>query len=103
MNDLLAPIIRSSNAHRRVILTHNNNQYEAFIADDYGVKNTVVNYESNERKYESSISIEVLGYLIGDGKNQMQPRVVRRENAVQVRFARERVIMGDDEDGEFRF
>jgi len=103
MNDILTPFIRSSNAHRRVMLAHNNNKYEAFIGEDYGVKNTITNYESNERRYEATIPIEVLGFLIGDGKNQLQPRVVRRENAVQIRFARERVIMGDDDDGEFRF
>ena len=49
-------------------------------------------------KYESSINIKVLGYLIGDGKNQKQPRVVRRENPVQVRFLRERVMVGDIDD-----
>ena len=103
MNDILTPFIRASNAHRRVLLYHNNNKYEAFVGEDYGVKNIITNYETNERKYEATIPIEVLGFLIGDGKNQLQPRVVRRENAVQIRFARERVIMGDDEDGEFRF
>ncbi len=103
MNDLLTPFVRVSNAHTRVILTHNYNEYEAFIGTDYGVSNKTINYESNERMYEAKIAIEVLGYLIGDGKNEKRPRVVRRENAVQVRFARERVITGDDEDGEFRF
>ena len=102
MNDLLVPVIRASNAHKRVLITHNFNRYEAFINEDYGVKNTIVNYESNERKYEASVTVSVLGYLIGDGKNQTQPRIVRRENAVQVRFARERVVM-DTDDGDFRF
>ena len=46
--------------------------------------------------------MNVFGYLIGDGPNQKQPRVVRRENAVQIRFASERIIV-QDEDGEFRF
>tara|TARA_Y100001938_G_C8097538_1_gene439148 strand:- start:1887 stop:2747 length:861 start_codon:yes stop_codon:yes gene_type:complete len=103
MNDMLTPFARVSNAHHRVILTHNHNQYEGFIGADFGVKNTIVNYESNERKYEATVPIEVIGYLIGDGKNQTQPRVVRRENAVQIRFARERVIMDPDNDGDFRF
>jgi hypothetical protein len=102
MNDMLSPIITSSNAHKRVFIEHNSNRYEAFIQEDYGIKNTIVNYESNERRYEATVSDEVVGYLIGDGKNQLQPRVVRRENAVQVRFARERVIM-DTDDGDFRF
>ncbi len=64
--------------------------------------NNISNYETNERKYETSIGLNVFGYLIGDGKNQKQPRAVRRENAVQIRFARERIVV-QDEDGEFRF
>ena len=102
MNDLLTPIIRSSNAHKRIIIAHNTNEYEAFVQEDYGIKNTIVDYQTNERRYEAAVSVNVFGYLIGDGKNELQPRVVRRENAVQVRFAKERVIM-DTDDGEFRF
>jgi len=102
MNDLLTPIIRVSNAHKRVYVRHNSNIYEAFIREDYSMTNNISNYETNERKYETSITMNVFGYLIGDGKNQKQPRVVRRENAVQIRFAKERIIV-QDEDGEFRF
>ena len=102
MNDLMTPIIRVSNAHKRVFVGHNSNVYEAFIQEDYGLKNNISNYETNERKYETEITMNVFGYLIGDDKNEKRPRVVRRENAVKVIFARERVIM-QDEDGEFRF
>ena len=102
MNDLLTPFIRVSNAHKRVMIEHNSNMYEAFIQEDYAMDNNISNYETGERKYETTINVEVFGYLIGDGKNQKQPRVVRRENAVQIRFARERIIV-QDEDGEFRF
>jgi hypothetical protein len=102
MNDLLAPFIRVSNAHKRVLIGHNTNKYEAFIQEDFAMTNNISNYEAEERKYETAISINVFGYLIGDGKNEMRPRVVRRENAVQIRFARERVLV-QDEDGEFRF
>jgi len=102
MNDLMTPFIRVSNAHRRVIIEHNSNQYEAFIQEGYAMSNNVSSYTTNERKYETTININVIGYLIGDGKNQKQPRVVRRENPVQIRFASERIIV-QDEDGEFRF
>ena len=102
MNDLLVPFIRVSNAHKRILIEHNSNRYEAFIQEDYGMDNNISNYQSDERKYETTINVDVFGYLIGDGKNQKQPRVVRRENAVQIRFARERIIV-QDEDGEFRF
>ena len=101
MNDLLTPIIRKTNAHKRVYIKHRHNAYEAFIQEDYSMSNNISNYETNERKYETEITMNVFGYLIGDGKNQIQPRVVRRENAVQIRFAKEK-IMVEDEDGEFR-
>jgi len=98
MNDLLTPIIRITNAHKRIMIHHNRNAYEAFIEDQYASASNVTNYETNERKYETTVSMKVLGYLIGDGKNQTQPRVVRRENPVQIRFPRERVMIGDIED-----
>ena len=102
MNDMLTPFIRSSNAHKRIIINHNSNEYEAFFDEDYGVENNISKYESNERKYETGIGVNVFGYLIGDGKNQKQPRIVRNENVGQIRFARERIVV-QDEDGEFRF
>ncbi len=101
MNDLLTPIIRKTNAHKKVYIKHKHNAYEAFIEEDYNMSNNISNYETNERKYETEITMNVFGYLIGDGKNQTQPRVVRRENAVQIRFAKEKIMI-EDEDGEFR-
>ena len=97
MNDMLTPFIRSSNAHKRIIINHNSNEYEAFFDEDYGVENNISKYESNERKYETGIGVNVFGYLIGDGKNQKQPRIVRNENVVQIRFARERIVVQDED------
>ena len=80
------------------MISHNRNMYEAFLEDNYSSANNISSYELDEKKYETSINIKVLGYLIGDGKNQKQPMVVRRENPVQIRFLRERVIVGDIDD-----
>tara|TARA_R110000824_G_scaffold9001_6_gene40682 strand:- start:1535 stop:2386 length:852 start_codon:yes stop_codon:yes gene_type:complete len=101
MNDILTPFIRVSNGHKRIIIENNSNQYEAFFEEDYKMGNTISKYEANERKYETKIGLNVFGYLIGDGKNQKRPRVARRENAIEIRFARERIVV-QDEDGEFR-
>jgi len=98
MNDMLTPIIRSTHGHKRTMISHNRNMYEAFVEDSYTTANNISSYELDEKKYESSINMKVLGYLIGDGKNQKQPMVVRRENPVQIRFLRERVIVGDIDD-----
>jgi hypothetical protein len=98
MNDMLTPILRSAGVDKRVMLTYNRNMYEAFFEASYSAANNISSYELNEKKYESSISMKVLGYLIGDGKNQKQPMVARRENPVQIRFLRERVMVGDIDD-----
>jgi hypothetical protein len=102
MNDILVPYIRVSNAHKRVVIDNGSNRYEAFFDEDYAMENNITNYETNERKYETSISLNVFGYLIGDDDHEKRPRVAKRENAVQIRFARERIVV-QDEDGEFRF
>ena len=102
MNDLITPFIRRADGHKQIIITHNYNNYEAFIQEETKTENVISNYEGKERKYQTDVTINVLGYLIGDSKNQVKPRVVRRENPVQIRFARERIIV-QDEDGEFRF
>jgi len=98
MNDMLTPIIRSVHGHKRVMISHNRNVYEAFMEASYAAANNISKYETDEKKYESSINMKVWGYLIGDGKNQKQPMVVRRENPVQIRLLRERVMAGDIDD-----
>ena len=50
MNDLLTPFIRISNGHKRVLVAHNSNQYEAFFDEDYAMTNNISSYEKNERK-----------------------------------------------------
>jgi len=48
-----------------------------------------------ERTFETVINFNVYGYLIGEGDNQKTPKIVLRENAVEVKIGREQVILGD--------
>ena len=57
------------------------------------------------RIYETQITLNVLGYLVGADKNQKRPNVVRRENAVDVKTPRERSMLGEEPDwpeGKYR-
>ena len=56
------------------------------------------NLASNEKVYEATISMNVLGYLMGAGNNQDGPQVARHENFVDIKFPREHVIVGDIND-----
>jgi hypothetical protein len=50
----------------------------------------------DERSFETTIDIRVLGHLVGSNDNQETPKIVRRENFVQIRMPRERVILQDE-------
>ena len=46
--------------------------------------------------YQTKINIDVTGYLIGEGDNQKTPKVVIRENAVEMKMPRERILTQDE-------
>ncbi len=51
--------------------------------------------EEEERRYETKIDIKTYGYLIGPDKNGDMPKLVVKESAAEIKFARERTIFGD--------
>lgn len=73
-------------------------KFEAFIDGNLSNNSNVSSMGMKQRNYETMINFKVLGYLIGDGDNQEQPNIVRRQNAVEVKIPRERVIFGDVQD-----
>ncbi len=102
MNDLMTPFISGFSPigrnHRYFFVYSDGSEghkYEAFIDHNYTSSNNIGTLNEEERKFESKISIEVLGYLIGADKNEDSNVVKVVENAVVVRIPRERVVMGD--------
>ena len=59
------------------------------------MENNIASLGEEEKKYETTIKIKVLGFIVSADKNQETPNAVIRENQVQVRFPREHVILGD--------
>ena len=95
MNQLVTPFITKTGAINSFLLKKNEHRYEAFIQESFSQDNNVSSLDEAERMYQTSVTIKVLGYLIGEDKNQEKPKVVIRENAVQIRMPRERVITAD--------
>jgi|TARA_A100001011_G_scaffold394389_2_gene486690 hypothetical protein len=106
MNEIVQPfVVNTGGINSRIIVSRDDHQYEAFMQQDFATKNNVAEMGSELRIYETEINVNVLGYLVGADKNQEQPNIVIRENAVQVRIPRERVIFGDIPDwknGKYR-
>lgn len=88
------------------IAEYDGHRYEVFIEDDYGINN-VTDLGSEERVFEATVRFKVLGYLVAEGPNRDRPKITRRENQVQVRITRERVIVNQTrpwakDDGKYR-
>lgn len=95
MNQLLMPFVNIGDYSRAVKISNNGHSYETFFDSNFSTTNTISNMTNNERIYQTSITVDVLGYLVGEGDNQIRKRVIKRESAVEVKIPRERVIVGD--------
>ena len=95
MNEVLTPLVVYTGGVNQFIVRKDGHMYEAFIEQDFAFNNTVGNLEEKERIYETTITINVLAYLLGEGPNRTRPSFARRENAVEIRLPRERVMFGD--------
>ena len=95
MNDLMAPFITLGSAINYFVIEKNGHRYETFLQEGLNLSNNVSSLGTDERMYKTEINFEVLGYIIGEGPNGERPKTIRRENAVDVKISRERVIVGD--------
>ena len=95
MNDLVSPFITKTGQINTFVFGRNGWTYEAFIQPDFTENKNVDNLGEEERMFETKIQIKVLGYLIGEGINRVQPKYSIRENRAEIRITRERVIVGD--------
>ncbi|MBT5638445.1 MAG: hypothetical protein HOJ16_07780 [Candidatus Peribacter sp.] len=97
MNELITSFITSPGGINYIILKDGeHHRYEGFIQQDYSFNNNLSNFSNEERKFETTIQIEVLGYVFGSGENQDQPKMVIRESAVEIKIARERTVLADE-------
>jgi len=95
MNTAIASFASQSGTPSAFSIKHGGNSYEAFIEPNFSLENNVGSLNLEERTFKTGITIKVLGYLIGAGKNQETPNVVRRQSAAKIEFQRERVMLGD--------
>lgn len=96
LNQLIGPFLTvpgNSRMPRRI--TNEGHAYEIFIDGSFANGSNKAALGMEQRNYETTINVEVMGYLIGEGENQEKPKIVRRENAVEFKFGRERAVLGD--------
>lgn len=92
MNNMIQPFVTNPGGTNYLKIESNNHSYEAFIQSDFSLQNTVSEMQG-ERVYETFVELKVIASLLGDGPNQERPFYSRRESAVQVKIAREHIVL----------
>jgi len=95
MNEMTEPFLTIGGYSKALIVSNNGHRYEGFLDNTFTQQNNASSFTDSERIYTTVINFTVIGYLMGEGKNQIRPKVIKRENAVKVKIPRERVIYGD--------
>jgi len=96
MNEIFTPLINKTGGINYFTLQRDGHRYEGFMPSDFSFDNTTSEPGDGYRKFETSFDVRVLGYIIGDDKNADQPKIVRREGAVEVKVGRERAMLDDE-------
>jgi hypothetical protein len=96
MNDLVEPFIARTGLINSFFFKQDNYKYEAFVQPDFSETKNIKDLGEDERMFETTVQIKVLGYLIGEGTNSEKPKVTIRENLVKAVIANERVITQDE-------
>ena len=95
MNQLVSPFMTRTGATNHFLFDNDGHRYEAFLQQDFSPATNVTNLGEEERYFQTQVEIKVLGYLMGEESNREKPKIVVRENYVDVKMSRERVILGD--------
>ena len=97
INEMLTPFLTKTGNISYFKIKRDGHGFEGFLPKDFAANNNITDLGEDERMFSSDISIRVLGYLIGEGKNDDRPIVQIRENAVEVTYPRETVAMPGQE------
>ena len=100
MNNLVTPFATRTGNINALIADYDGHEYTVFIGESLDKKNNVSNLSEEERSFQTTVSLKVLGYLIGEGDSDDSPKVVIKENIVEVKLIRERSIIGDEKPWE---
>ena len=97
MNNLVLPFVTKPGTINHVSLKNKDHRYEGFIEGNFNTTDNLQDFSSDERKFETKISLRVVGYLVGQGDNREKPHYAIRENFVEVRIPKERTIVDPEE------
>mgnify|MGYP003122865940 CR=1 FL=1 len=100
INTMIQPFMDHTGAINEFMIENEGHNYPAFLAEQFTIDDNSEDYTEDERKFQATVSVRVLGYTIGAGPNDASPTLRKRESAVEVILPRERVMYGELSDYE---
>ena len=97
MNDILAPFMTRTGQVNAFIMRRHGHLYEGFMEQGFTHSNNISNLGEDERMFTSEITIRVLGYLIGEGRNDDRNIVRVDENIIEIMYPQEGIVHPDKE------
>lgn len=97
MNELMMPFITLPGTVKAIQLKNSGHTYEGFIEGQYQSQDNMEGFNNEERKFETRITIRVIGYIIGQQGNSEKPFYAVRENAVEIKIPKERLVIDPEE------
>ena len=92
INQLTTPFITRTGQINAFTMKRNGHAYEGFVQQGFSQTNNAASLGEDSRLYSTEISVNVLGYLIGDGDNPDTPIATIEENLVEYQFPSESVV-----------
>lgn len=89
MNEITHPFLTRPGSTRYVLIEKDGYKYEVLLDPKIENKNNLNNLEQEERKYNSTITLNVLGNINSEGSNEPDKVIKTYENAVDVKFPKE--------------
>ena len=96
LNEMFTPFITKTGQINNFFIHADGHKFEGFIEGDFGLDNNISNMGEEARKYQTTVNLKILAYILGADKNEERPKIAIRENYVEVKIPRERVILGDE-------
>lgn len=97
INELIQPFVTYSGGLNYFMIKHNKHKYESFMDTNIQIKNNINDLQQNERLYNTQITVNVLAHLLGSLDNDNRPKIIERENAVEIKIPKEYVIIDQPE------
>ena len=70
--------------------------FSLILASCAGLLMTGCGGGEDEKTFLTEVKFNVLGYIMGEGDNDSQPKIIFRENAVEIKFNKESTITDEE-------